>query len=166
MPARTGDLLAAATGAEGVATGALRRVSLRALRVSDAVADRRVRNRGGRMTNYTIGVLTKTLDLLDVLDAHRTLSLTELSGRAGVNKITAYRILANLEQRGYVERDAVTGEYRLGVRLMQLGAHMSEGLDLRRVARPILETLRVEFDETVNLAVPKDNGIVYIDILE
>ncbi len=116
--------------------------------------------------DYTIAVLTKTLDLLDVLDAHRALSLSELSGRAGVNKITAFRILANLRQRGYVERDAATGHYRLGVRLMQLGTRMSEGLDLRRVARPILESLRVEFDETVNLAVPKEQGIVYIDILQ
>jgi IclR family transcriptional regulator, KDG regulon repressor len=119
-----------------------------------------------RGPDYTIAVLTKTLDLLDVLEAHRALSLTELSGQAGVNKITAFRILANLEQRGYVERDGATGQYRLGVRLMQLGSRMSEGLDLRRVARPILESLLVEFNETVNLAVPKGNGIVYIDILQ
>jgi hypothetical protein len=51
-----------------------------------------------RGPKYTIGVLTKALDLLDVLDDQPVLSLTELSRRAGVNKITAFRILANLEQ--------------------------------------------------------------------
>jgi len=119
-----------------------------------------------RGPKYTIGVLTKALDLLDVLDDQPVLSLTELSRRAGVNKITAFRILANLEQRRYVERDTATGEYRLGVRLMQLGTRISDGIELRRVARPILESLRVEFDETVNLAVPNDSRVVYIDILQ
>ena len=115
---------------------------------------------------YTIAVLTKALDLIDLLEAHEALTLTELSGRAGINKATALRVLANLEERGYVEREAGTGRYRLGFRLLQLGARLTEGLDLRTVARPVLKRLHAEFDETVNLAVAAADGIVYIDILQ
>ncbi len=119
-----------------------------------------------RAGRYPIAVLAKALDLLDALEAHEPLTLTELSARAGVNKTTALRVLANLEERGYVEREVATGRYRLGYRLLQLGARKSRGLDLRTVARPILQRLQAEFDETVNLAVPDRDGIVYIDIVE
>ena len=119
-----------------------------------------------RAGRYPIAVLAKALDLLDELEAHESLTLTELSAHAGVNKTTALRVLANLEERGYVERDAATGRYRLGYRLLQLGVRKSRGLDLRTVARPILQRLQAEFDETVNLAVPDRDGIVYIDIVE
>src|SRR6266545_2002433 len=113
--------------------------------------------RGGR---YPIAVLTKALDLLDLLDAREALTLTELSVLAGINKATTLRVLANLEDRGYVERDPATARYRLGVRLLQLGNRKSEGLDLRTVARPVLKRLHTEFAETVNLAIPTAAGIV------
>ncbi|HEX2034409.1 MAG TPA: IclR family transcriptional regulator [Chloroflexota bacterium] len=123
-------------------------------------------SRAATRVDYTIGVLGKAMDLLDVLAAHEVLSLTELSKRAGVHKVTAFRILTNFEERGYVEREPATGHYRLGFRLMELGMRVTERLDLRTVARPILTALRAEVGETVNLAVPGSNGIVYIDILQ
>ena len=112
---------------------------------------------------YAIAVLGKAFDLLDVLDAEE--GLTELGARAGLNKVTALRILANLAEREYVERDA-DGRYHLGVRLLQLGMRKSAGLDLRTVARPALKRLHAASEETVNLAVPRAKAIVYIDILE
>jgi DNA-binding IclR family transcriptional regulator len=121
---------------------------------------------GAKSTNrYAIAVLGKALDLLDALDTGEALTLTELSARIGVPKATALRVLANLEERGYVERDA-HGQYRLGMRLLQLGARKASGLDLRTLARPVMKQLHAEFDETVNLAVPGDDGIIYIDILQ
>lgn len=114
---------------------------------------------------YSIAVLGKALDLLDALDGDEALTLTELSARAGIPKPTALRVLSNLEERGYVERDA-HGQYRLGMRLLQLGSRKSAGLDLRTIARPVMKELHAEFDETVNLAVPAEEGIIYIDILQ
>jgi len=116
-------------------------------------------------SRYAIGVLGKAFDLIDLLDVHETLTLTELSVRAGINKVTVLRIMANLEERRYVERDA-NGRYHLGVRLLQLGMRTFAGLDLRTVARPALKRLHAEVDETVNLGVPGSDGIIYIDILE
>ncbi|MBI3971882.1 MAG: IclR family transcriptional regulator [Chloroflexi bacterium] len=119
-----------------------------------------------RPVDYTIGVLTKALDLLDVLSEHTALSLTEAGRKAGINKVTAFRILTNLEERRYVERDAPTGRYRLGLRLLELGTQVSQRLELRAVARPVLERLQAETGETANLAVAVPEGTAYIDILE
>lgn len=130
-------------------------------RVSPALHDAPARS----ADRYPIAVLTRALDLLDALEEGAALSLTEASARTGINKSTAFRILANLEARGYVARDA-TGRYGLGLRLAHLGTRMAEGLDLRTQARPLLYALRAESAETVNLAVPGEEGIIYIDIVE
>lgn len=114
---------------------------------------------------YRIGVINKAFDLLDVLEQHGPLTLTELSNRAATNKVTVLRILANLEARGYVERDDA-GKYSLGLRLLQLGLRKSAATDLRSVAHPVLRELRDRFDETVNLGILDGGGILYIDILE
>jgi DNA-binding IclR family transcriptional regulator len=114
---------------------------------------------------YSIAVLGKALDLLDALDTDESYTLTQLSARVGVPKATTLRVLANLEDRGYVERD-LHGEYRLGMRLLQLGARKSAALDIRTIARPVMKQLHAEFDETVNLAVPGDDGLIYIDIMQ
>ena len=115
---------------------------------------------------YRIGVLAKALDLIDLLDTHEALTLTELSAHSGINKVTTLRILVNLEERGYVERDEASGRYRLGFRLLQLGMRASERLDLRTTARPVLKSLHAETGETVNLAIPGQDGLIYIDIIE
>jgi IclR family KDG regulon transcriptional repressor len=114
---------------------------------------------------YHIGVINKAFDLLDVLEAHGPLTLTELSVQSSTNKVTALRILANLEARGYVERDEA-GRYSLGLRLLQLGLRKSAAIDLRTVAHPALQGLREQFDETANLGILDGTGILYIDILE
>ncbi len=114
---------------------------------------------------YAIAVLGKALDLLDALDNDGPATLTELSARTGIHKATALRILANLDERQIVQRDD-QGRYRLGVRLLQLGARISADLDLRTVARPVLRALHQELDETINLGVPAEGGLVYIDILQ
>ncbi len=116
-------------------------------------------------SKYRIGVLNKAFDLLDVLERDSPLTLTELSNQSATNKVTVLRILANLETRGYVERDEL-GRYSLGLRLLQLGLRKSAATDLRGVAHPLMRDLRDRFDETVNLGILDGAGILYIDILE
>lgn len=115
---------------------------------------------------YPIAVLARALDLLDALEDNASLSLTEASAVTGINKATTLRVLANLEERGYVERDPASLRYRLGLHLLRLSARLAEGIDLRTHARPLLDKLRAVSDETVNLAVPGEAGITYIDIVE
>ena len=114
---------------------------------------------------YTIAVLAKAFDLLDAIATMRKPTLTELSDATGQSRSTTLRILSNLVARGYADRDR-DGRYSLGVHLMQLGVQAAAGIDLRSLARPVLEGLHRELQETINLAIPSDHSIVYIDILE
>jgi len=94
------------------------------------------------------------------------LSMTQISEMVGINKSTVHRLLATLEGKRFVERDAVTGVYRPGIRLVQLTSLTLEQNDLRRLAAPFLHNLCDQFRENVNLAVLDDTDVVYLNVIE
>jgi DNA-binding IclR family transcriptional regulator len=117
--------------------------------------------------DYSIAVLDRALDVLEALaDGAEPLGVTELARRVGATKSAAYRILANLERRGYVGKDPTTARYCLGTRLAYLGQRSLGTFDLRQVARPVLDDLNRRFHETVNLGVLEGDEVVYIDMIE
>lgn len=79
-------------------------------------------------------------------------------------KSSVHRYLEVLVQEGFLERDAQSGAYRLGARIVSLASNETPLLVLR--ARPYLERLRDRFDETVNLGILSGDSIVYLDIVE
>ena len=91
------------------------------------------------------------------------LTLTEIVEATGINKTTVFRIVATLENAGYLVRDADTRRYRPGIKVLQLGFTAISSLDIRQVARPYLEQLSQEVGETVSLSVLDGMEIVYID---
>jgi DNA-binding IclR family transcriptional regulator len=106
-----------------------------------------------------VDAAAKALALLDAFTVQEpSLSLSALMERTGIPRATAFRLLATLEQCGYVVKDGV--DYSLG---FKLGNVVAEGLDLRRVAHRHLEALRDTTGETVQLAVLEDWQIVHLD---
>jgi IclR family acetate operon transcriptional repressor len=112
-----------------------------------------------------VASVARALSLLDALaDSDRPLGVSELSRRIGVNASTASRLLATLEQTGYVERTS-SGPYRLGLKLVALSEHVLAGIDLRERARPWLQWLVDETGETATLSVPGPSEAVTIDFV-
>ena len=119
--------------------------------------------------DYSIAALDRALDLLEALaeaPAGAPLGVSEVARRAGVTKSAAFRILANLERRGYVAKDPVSARYTLGTQLVYLGERSLGAIDLRSAARPALEALQRRFGETVNLGVREGTEVVYVDMIE
>ncbi|MDP9331036.1 MAG: IclR family transcriptional regulator [Actinomycetota bacterium] len=104
-----------------------------------------------------------TLSSSTQLRPNRLLGVTELGRRLGVHKATASRIVATLAERGLVERDPVTEKYRLGFGLIRLAGAAMAGLDIVRIAHPVLEDLATRTHETVNLGVLSGDSVVSID---
>lgn len=90
-------------------------------------------------------------------------SLAELRAAAGLSKTTAHRLLAALESEGLVERNASTGDYRLGAGALALGAVALSGSGLRQRVRPVLEALAAETGETVTLEVLAGGEMLILD---
>jgi IclR family transcriptional regulator, KDG regulon repressor len=116
---------------------------------------------------YNIAVVGRALDLLESLaDATEPQGVSDLARSIGATKSATFRILATLGDRGYVLREPESGKYYLGLRLVGLGQKSLESIDLRAVARPVLEDLHHRFNETVNMGVQEDYRIIYVDIIE
>src|SRR5690606_16068997 len=114
-----------------------------------------------------VGVLNKTLDILEALTGGDGMTVAELAEASGVNKAAAYRILNTLERRGYAVRGAdEVRRYSLGPALRTLVREAGSPGDLLTAARPYLRRLWEEFDETVNLGVLNGGRVLYLDILE
>lgn len=79
-------------------------------------------------------------------------------------KATIYRIFFTLQELGYVEKDA-SDVYRLAPRIKGFTHDVGREV-LSRVARPHMERLLVQFEQTVNLAVLDDHRVYYLEILE
>jgi DNA-binding IclR family transcriptional regulator len=86
----------------------------------------------------------------------------EVADRCGLNRSTAWRILATLEDAGLVERDPATGRYAVGYALVALAAGAGHE-PLVRCAHPHLGALADACDETASLAVPRALQLVYVD---
>lgn len=86
----------------------------------------------------------------------------QLADECGLNRATAWRLLATLEHHALVERDPLTNRYAIGFAITALATTAGvEGL-VRR-ARPVLERVCAQSGETANLAVPQRVGLTYVD---
>ena len=103
------------------------------------------------------------------------LSLSGVSGEMTLGEITTtvrghpstiYRLLAALEKFGFVRRDPHTGRFSLGLRLAELGHLALERIELRMIARPVLQRLMEETAETIHLMVLDGDTGIYIDRVE
>lgn len=120
-----------------------------------------------KKSSYIIQSVTNALDLLEEFRGEETeLGVTELSKRLGLHKNNVFRLLATLESRGYMEQNKVTGNYRLGLRVLELGQVFIKHMGLLKMARPILEEISDTCNETAYLGVIRDDRVVYVDVVE
>ncbi len=109
--------------------------------------------------------LERGLDILELLASRGELRLGEVIQALDTSRATAFRMLATLQTRGYVERVAAERVYRLGPALRTLAAQSDVSM-VTDLATPVMEHLRELTAETVNLAVLRRGRIVYAAIVE
>jgi DNA-binding IclR family transcriptional regulator len=115
----------------------------------------------------SLRTLERGLDILYCFSNNTTnLSLTELAAMTSLNPSTAFRILATLEKRNYINRNAETKKYQLGSQVFCLFSPSVESLDLRTIAAPYLQHLHSLSNESVCLYVALDNHRVCLDRIE
>ena len=112
---------------------------------------------------YRIQSIDRAAELLNTIARYpEPVSLKVLSAETGLHNSTTYRILASLIQNQFVEKN-LSGNYRLGLRLLQLGVRLHSNIDLRSLALPVLEGLRDKLNESVNLTIREGDEVVYIE---
>jgi DNA-binding IclR family transcriptional regulator len=90
------------------------------------------------------------------------ISLKEISEKTGLHPSTAHRILNDLAIGRFVDRPEA-GNYRLGMRLLELGNLVKARLSVRDAALTPMRELHKQIQQPVNLSVRQGDEIVYVE---
>ncbi|MBB3112611.1 DNA-binding IclR family transcriptional regulator [Paenibacillus phyllosphaerae] len=98
-----------------------------------------------------VRAVERALDLLLCFTIRSEWAMGELAEQTGLHKSTVHRMLATLEDKGFVTRDRISERYRLGLRVWELAANMSHSDDPAIIGLSEMERLRDLIGETVSL---------------
>jgi DNA-binding IclR family transcriptional regulator len=132
-----------------------------------AKAEQPAKSAGGGDSAFMVRALFKGLTILSLFDAeNREWTLDEIAERAGLPRMTAYRMIRTMESAWYLVRDSVTNRYHLGPALLA-STYLSEGYsELAAIARPYLRELTEKTGEAATLAMEVDGVSVSVDMID
>lgn len=114
---------------------------------------------------YFITALSRGLDVLACFrSGDVSLSNQQISERCGLPKSTVTRIVYTLTKRGYLIQVEPGGRYALGTATLSLGSSMLARMDVRRLARPLMQELADFAGATLALGVRDRLSIIYTEV--
>lgn len=109
----------------------------------------------------------RTLSILEAVShSEHGLTNSDISRRLKIPKSSASYILRVLENRGYLLRENGSGKYRLGLKLMGLTRDMLTHIDVREIAKPVMEEFVRRVNLSSHLAVLDNGRAVYVEKVE
>jgi DNA-binding IclR family transcriptional regulator len=121
--------------------------------------------RTGQPSRTRVAAAGRSLAILDVLAEGGELGTNEIARRTTTTASTVSRQLATLVEAQLVEHMPESGQYRLGIRLVELANAVLARLDVREIARPHLDALVDAVGETATLSVPADPDAITVDFV-
>src|SRR4051812_11534945 len=111
-----------------------------------------------------VAAVDRALSILDALTDDKV-TLAELAKRTGLYKSTVLRLLKSLERFGYVLRSA-DGLYRLGSKVLALGALYQRHYRTSEIVPPVLERMAAEMHEGASFYVCEDEKRICLHRVE
>ncbi len=110
--------------------------------------------------------LQKAGELLALYDRdHSDWGVREVAVKLKMAKSSTHDLMSSLAKLGLLNKTE-DNRYRLGWRLVTLSETLLATTELLREARPVMEELAAQYQETIHLAVLDDTQAVYVDKLE
>ncbi|KQV87221.1 IclR family transcriptional regulator [Massilia sp. Root351] len=91
------------------------------------------------------------------------LTNAELAKRSSLPKPTVSRLTHTLTTLGYLNYSESLGKYQLGAGVLALGYRMLSAMDLRKLARPLMEQLAEYAQASVSLGARDRLSMVYVE---
>lgn len=116
---------------------------------------------------YQIKSVNRALSILDLfsLDCPE-LSISEVTRKLNMDKVTVARAMHTLEQHNILVRSPNDRKYYLGGKILELAGIILSKLDLRRIAAPYLAELHAKTNETVHIFIRTGDERICLDKIE
>lgn len=110
------------------------------------------------------GTVGKALEILDeVASFARPVRFNDLLAQSPHPKATLYRLVQTLTSQGMLDFDPERQTYAPGVRLVRLAHAAWQQSSLAPIAKPILDDLSKELEQTIHLAQLDNGQVLYVD---
>jgi IclR family acetate operon transcriptional repressor len=119
-----------------------------------------------KVPGYPIASVDNALTLLGLFREHNRLRVSDAAQALGSSRSTAHRLLAMLEYHRFAAQDPATKAYVPGPALIEVGLSALGNMDIRALARPVLERLSDEVGETVHLVARQEAQVMFLDSVE
>jgi DNA-binding IclR family transcriptional regulator len=115
-------------------------------------------------------IISSAVNVLQALrfiaDSRAPVNVTQISEHLDVSHPTAFRIARTLTHEGFLEFDSSARTYQISMDLVGLAWNVLERVEVRDIARPLIQEIVRTFGETITLAIPSDGSIVFVDRVE
>lgn len=116
---------------------------------------------------YQAPVVKKAFHILELVARNNgPMSISDISRELGISKGTVHGIAHALEQAGAVVRDEKSKCYSLGLLLFELAQKVQSRIELKDIARPVMEELMRKTQQSVFLGIRSHDRISIVDIVE
>jgi DNA-binding IclR family transcriptional regulator len=144
------------------------RPSLRTPRLDPSHEESRPAKRpiNAKADRHFVTALARGLDVLSAFRSRdRMLGNQELARRCKLPKSTISRLTYTLTKQGYLEQvdDASGSGYRLGSAVLALGSAMLARMDVRQMARPLMQELADRSQAMVSLGMRDRLSMIYVE---
>ncbi|WP_227378652.1 IclR family transcriptional regulator [Haladaptatus halobius] len=113
-----------------------------------------------RESKTPVRTTARSFDIIETLRDLDGARLTEVAEYLDLPDSTVHNHLTTLVQRGYVVRNENT--YRVSLRFLEFGEYARSRRKIYEVARPEIDKLAAETEESANLLVEEDGRGVYV----
>jgi IclR family transcriptional regulator, acetate operon repressor len=121
---------------------------------------------GQKSPAYPIASVDNALRLLLLFREQPRLRLTDACRYLDVAHSTAHRLLAMLAYHGFVQQEPGSRAYVAGPALIEVGLAVVGTINVRDQARPFMEQLAQDLEETVHLGVLDGAQVRYVAAIE
>lgn len=111
--------------------------------------------------------MIKAFEVLKLIaTAKEGMGISEIARELDMAKSTVHGMACALEEAGVVRREPATKKYTLGFTLFELGKTAYSQIELKDLARPVMEELMEKTDASVFLGVLNWDHVTVLDIVE
>ena len=119
------------------------------------------------MKKYGAPSVKKAFEILGALSSSKEgLGVSEIARGLNMAKSTVHGMTSTLEELGAVMRNPQTKRYRLGLTLFELGRLTYSQIDIKTLARSIMEELMEKTQASVFLGILNWDHVTVLDIVE
>jgi IclR family acetate operon transcriptional repressor len=108
-------------------------------------------------------IIQRSFKILEQLSSYpEGRTLTELAAEMDVPLSATHRLLSDLVECGYVDKDPRHGDFRLTMQVVSLGLRFLSASGISDIAQPALDRLAAQCGELVRLAIVDKDRLIFV----